>query len=57
MFDSSQVNGNLISSVKNLVYELDHKLPNNLRLWIFGNIRKVSNLDGDIALCPVSLHK
>ena len=31
--DSPQVNGNLISSIANLVYEL----PNNLRLRILGN--------------------
>ena len=32
-----QVKRNVISSIANLVYELPHKLPNNLRLRILGN--------------------
>ena len=41
--------GNVISSIRNLVYELPHELPNNLRLKDLskeGNIRKISNLGG-----------
>ena len=26
-----------MSSIANLVYELPHELPNDLRLWILGN--------------------
>ena len=36
-FDSPQVKRNLISSMANLVYELSHTLPNDLRLRILGN--------------------
>ena len=35
--DSPQVKRNLISSITILVYELRHKLPNDLRLRILGN--------------------
>ena len=45
----------MIFSIANLVYELPHELPSNLRLRILGNIRKISNLGADIAQCPVSL--
>ena len=34
--DSPQVEGNLISSIANLVYELPHELPNKLRRRILG---------------------
>ena len=36
-FDSPQVKRNLISSIANLVYELFHELPNDLRLRFLGN--------------------
>ena len=35
--DSPQVKQNLISGIANLVFELPHELPNNLRLRILGN--------------------
>ena len=35
--DSPQVKRNVISSIANLVYELPHELPNDLRLRILGN--------------------
>ena len=35
--ESPQINEYLISSITNLVQELPHKLPNNLRLRILGN--------------------
>ena len=35
--NSPQVKGNLISSIANLVYELPHELPNDLKLRIFRN--------------------
>ena len=35
--NSPQIKQNLISSITNLVYELSHGLPNNLRLRIIGN--------------------
>ena len=35
--DSSKVKGNLISSIANLLYELLHELPNDLRLKILEN--------------------
>ena len=34
---SPQVTQNLISSITNLVYQLSHELPNELRCRIFGN--------------------
>ena len=57
--DLRQVKRALISSTTNLVYELPRELPNDLRLGFrkLGNIRKISNLDGDIVWCPVSLKK
>ena len=36
----------------NLVHELPHELPNVRKL---GNIRKMSNVGGDAAQCPVFL--
>ena len=47
--NSPQVKGTLISSIANLVYELPNELPNDFRLRILGNIRKISNLSGCIA--------
>ena len=35
--DLPQVKGNLIFSIANLVYELPHELPNDLRFRILGN--------------------
>ena len=35
--DSPQVKRNVISSIANMVYELPHELPNDLRLRILGN--------------------
>ena len=55
--DSPQVKGNLISSITNLLYELPHELPNDLRLRKLGNIRKISNLGGHIAQYLVSLQE
>ena len=37
MCDSPQVKRNVISSIANLVYELPHELPNDLRLRVLGN--------------------
>ena len=34
---TTRVKRNVVSSVANLVYELPHKLPNDLRLRILGN--------------------
>ena len=55
--DLPQVKGNLISSTANLVYELPHKLPNDLRLRKLGIIREISNLGGHIAQSLVSLQE
>ena len=57
--DEPQVKRNLISRIANLVYELPHKLPNNLRLdlWKLRVIRKIPNLGVDIAQRPVSLQE
>ena len=52
--DEPQVKRNVISSKVNLVYALPHELPNDLRLRILGNFRKILNWGGDIAQCPVS---
>ena len=50
----SQEKRNLISSITNLVYEIPHMLPSNLTdLRRLGNIKKISNLGGDIAQCLV----
>ena len=46
--DSAQVKRKVISSVKNLVKELPHRLPSDLRLTTLGNLGKISNLAGDI---------
>ena len=43
-----------MSSIKNLVHELPKELPNNLRLRILGNIRKMSNVGVDAAQPPVA---
>ena len=43
-----------MSSIKNLVHELPKELPNNLRLRILGNIRKMSNVGVDAAQPPVT---
>ena len=53
--DSQKVKRNLVSGIKNLVQALSHEFQNNLGLRISGNIRKISNLVGGIAQCPVSL--
>ena len=37
--NSPQVKRNLISSIKNFVYKLSHKLQNNLRLRILENYK------------------
>ena len=55
--DLPRVKGNLISSTANLVYELPHKLPNDLRLRKLGIIREISNLGGHIAQSLVSLQE
>ena len=39
--NSIQVKGNLISSIKNMVYELTHEFPNKLRLRILENSGKL----------------
>ena len=36
-FDSPKVKRDLISSIINFVYELPHKMPNNLTLRMLGN--------------------
>ena len=48
--DLRQVKRILISSITNLVYGLPREFPNDLRLDLrkLGNIRKISNLGGDI---------
>ena len=48
--DLRQVKRALISNTTNLVYKLPLELPNDLRLDFrkLGNIRKISNLGGDI---------
>ena len=52
-----QVKGNLISIIANLVFELSHDFPSDLRLGILGNIRKISNLGDYIAQCLISLQQ
>ena len=50
MFDSAQVNCDLISSRINFVHELLHKLPNDVTLRIIGNweiFKKIPKLTGD----------
>ena len=41
-FLSPQVKRWAIITYKHGIYELPHELPNDLRLWKLGNIRKVS---------------
>ena len=56
-FHSPQVKRNLISSIRNFIYKLPHKLLNDLRLGILGNkeiLRKPQKLHGDTALCQTS---
>ena len=56
-YDSPQVKRNFIYSIANVVYELPHEFPNDLRLRKLGNITKIPNLGGDKAQCPVSLQE
>ena len=49
IFLSAQVKQWAIITYKHGIYELPYKLPNDLRLRILGNIRKVSKLDRMIA--------
>ena len=47
-----QVKRNLISSIRNLIYEFPNDMLNDLRLRILGkkeNISKMSKLHGDLA--------
>ena len=48
-FLSPQVKQCGIITYKHGIYELPHKLWNNLRLWKLGNIRKVPKLNRMIA--------
>ena len=48
-FLSPQVKQCAIITYKHGIYELPHKLRNNLRLWELGNIRKVPKLNRMIA--------
>ena len=52
---SPQVNPNSISSIIILEYKLPDELPNDLKYRVLVNIRKISNLDGYRAQCPVFL--
>ena len=47
MSESPQIKRYLISSITNLVHELSHELPKDLRK--LGNIRRMSNEDIDAA--------
>ena len=38
-----------------MVHELPKQLPNDFGLGILGNTKKISNMGGGIAKCPVSL--
>ena len=49
IFLSPQVKRCMIIMNKHDIYELPHDLPNDLRLRILGNIRKVSKLHKMIA--------
>ena len=49
MFHSPQVKWYLISSTKNIVYQLPHELPNDLRLRKLGNIGNITKMVGDRA--------
>ena len=54
--DSPQIKRNVISSIDNLVYELSHDFPNDLRLRMLGSKKKLGNsrnLGGDITQCTV----
>ena len=51
-FHLPQVKRNLISAKERFLYELPGESPNNLRIKILGNIRKVLKLGGGIAQCP-----
>ena len=50
-----QIEQNLIFSVAIVVHELPKQLPNDFGLGILGNTKKISNMGGGIAKCPVSL--
>ena len=54
---SPQVKQSIITSNKHGICELPHELPNNLRLRILQNIRKVSKLHRMIASCLAPLPK
>ena len=49
IFLSPQVKRWVIIAYKHGIYELPHELPNDLRLRILGNIKKVSKLYRKIA--------
>ena len=49
IFHSPQVKRWAIITYKHGIYELPHELPNDLRLRILGNIRKVSKIHRMIA--------
>ena len=56
----SQVKRWVLITYKNDMYELPHKLPNDLRLRIFsklGNMRKMFKLQRKIAQYPVTRPK
>ena len=57
IFLSPQVKQCAIITNKHGIYELPHKLPNDLRLRKLGNIRKLSKLHRTIAQCSVHLPK
>ena len=48
-FHLPQVKRNLISAKERFLYELPGESPNDLRIKILGNIRKVLKLGGGIA--------
>ena len=55
-FNSPQAKRKLISSIRNLIYELSQELLHDLRLTILGNkeiLTKSKKLHGDTAYCPV----
>ena len=47
-FTTSKIK-NLITSIANVIYELPHKLRNDLKFRKLGNITKISNLGVHIA--------
>ena len=49
LFFSPQLKRCAIITCKHGIYELPYELPNDLRLWKLGNIRKVSNLHRMVA--------